>query len=264
MVIDFHTHMFPDALAEKTIPMLAKRSRLVPHTDGTVAGTLSKMETAGVDYAVQLSIATNPKQMTKVNDFAIQNNQQQENIIAFGSVHPEAENIEAELDRLRDAGIKGIKLHPDYQSFFVDAPFMQPIYEAILKRDFILTFHTGIDIGLPEPVHATPKAIKNTLGLFAGEKVVFAHMAGYQMPDDALEYIIGNKVYIDTSCAFDFIDEPKLRLMLHSHPADKILFATDCPWGDFKTNIDKILSLNLSDELTDNIMHKNAEKLLQI
>lgn len=263
MVIDFHTHMFPDALAEKTIPVLAKRSGLMPHTDGTVSGTLAKMETDGVDYAVMLSIATNPKQMTKVNDFAIQTNKE-EKIISFGSVHHEAENIEAELDRLQEAGIKGIKLHPDYQGFFIDAPFMQPIYEAILKRNFILTFHTGIDIGLPEPVHATPKAIQNTLGLFTGEKVVFAHMAGYKMSEEALQYIIGRDVYIDTSCAFDFVDKTKLQLMLHSHPADKILFATDCPWGSFKNNMDGIFSLGLSAELTENIMHKNAEKLLQI
>ncbi len=263
MVIDFHTHIFPDSLAVKTIPLLAERSGLIAHTDGTIKQTLDKMKQAGVTCAVQQNIATNPRQMSKVNDFAISCNQLEE-IVAFGSVHPEADSVEYELDRLKDAGILGIKLHPDYQGFFVDDPKMQPVYEAILKRGFILQFHTGLDLGLPDPIHAAPKALSRTLGLFSGEKVVFAHMAGFQMADDALEYIIGKNVYIDTSCAFGFTDNNQLLTMLKSHSEDKILFATDCPWGNFEMDIQALLSLDLSEKLKEKILHKNAEKLLEL
>ena len=261
MVIDFHTHMFPDALAKKTIPLLASRSGLSPYSDGTITMTHAKMQEAGVGLFVQQNIATNPGQMIKVNNFAIESNQN-EDIVAFGSVHPESANYIYELDRLKDAGISGIKLHPDYQSFFINDPKMNPIYEAILKRDFILQFHTGQDIGLPEPVHATPKAMADTLGLFSGEKVVFAHMAGFQMPEEAMRYIIGNDVYIDTSCALGYIDKTLLETMLKSHNPDKILFATDFPWGNPETEIRGIESLNLEEELKEKILYKNAEILL--
>ena len=44
MIIDFHTHIFPDALAERAVDALAKRSGLKPQTDGTVKNTLENMD----------------------------------------------------------------------------------------------------------------------------------------------------------------------------------------------------------------------------
>ena len=35
MVIDFHTHMFPDKIADKTITFLAEVCQIPPQTDGT-------------------------------------------------------------------------------------------------------------------------------------------------------------------------------------------------------------------------------------
>jgi len=263
MVIDFHVHMFPDAMAQKTINSLAQRSGLAPNSDGTADVTAQKMKQAGVDKAAVQNIATNPRQMHKVNDFAIATNKKEE-FIAFGSVHPEAEDYIEELDRICEAGLLGIKLHPDYQDFFIDSSKMQPIYEAALRRGLIILFHTGIDIGLPEPVHATPKAIANTLGLFSGEKVVFAHMGGFGMNDEALEYVIGQDVYIDTSCMADYGEQQKWEEMLTAHKPDKILFATDFPWGNFSHEIEAINNLNIPKELKENIFYKNAKTLLQL
>lgn len=261
MVIDFHVHMFPDKLAPRTIPLLAERAGLLPYTDGTLISTLERMKVAGVTKIVHQNIATNPKQMHNVNSFAIASNERPE-VISFGSVHPQAPDYEAELDRLLAAGISGIKLHPDYQCFFIDDPAMQPLYEAILKRGFILLFHSGLDYGLPEPVHATPEAIGRTLGLFSGEKVVFAHMAGFTMPQRALEHVIGRDVYIDTSCSLGYITEEERLTVLQTHNPNKILFATDCPWGDFATEIEGIRKAALPEELKEKILHRNAEALL--
>ncbi len=263
MIIDFHVHIFPDVLAAKTIPLLSERSRLEPHSDGTAKNTREKMQQSGITCAVLQNIATNPRQMQKVNDFAILCNQS-EDFIAFGSVHPQAENLDYELDRLQDAGILGIKLHPDYQEFFIDDAAMQPIYEAILKRGFVLLFHTGLDLGLPHPVHAAPENIAKTLGLFSGEKVVFAHMGGFQMAEESMAHLIGRDVYIDTSCSALYTDKDLLTKMLKSHNADKILFATDFPWGDFAADVKAMQNLDLGEELLEKILHKNAEKLLHL
>ncbi len=262
MVIDFHVHMFPDELAKRTIPLLAERSGLSPYSDGTLSMTLAKMKQAGVSQIVHQTIATNPKQMHNVNTFAISCNAHPE-VIAFGSVHPAAADYESELDRLVEAGIRGIKLHPDYQEFFIDDPAVQPMYEAILKRGFILLFHTGLDYGLPEPVHAAPEAIEHTLGLFSGEKVVMAHMAGFQMPERALEHVIGRDIYIDTSCSFGYMAEETRLSLLKAHNPDKILFATDFPWGDFAKEIEGIRTAAISEKLQKKILYQNAEALLQ-
>ena len=71
MVIDFHTHAFPDELAKKAIPKLAANGNIANVGDGTVRSLLAEMGRSGVDRAVILNIATNAKQQTNVNNFAI-------------------------------------------------------------------------------------------------------------------------------------------------------------------------------------------------
>ena len=203
MIIDFHTHMFPDRLAQKTIEKLSAMAGIESHTDGTLLGTIGKMNECGISKSVVCNIATNEKQTENVNKFAVEINENPE-IISFGSVHPDCDFIYF-LDFLRDNGIKGIKLHPDYQQFFIDDERMQKVYENILKRNFVLIFHTGIDTGVEGPTHATPDRIKNTLGMFRGEKVVFAHMGGFKMWDEVAEKLVGEDVYFDTSCTAGYM-----------------------------------------------------------
>lgn len=151
MIIDMHTHCFPDPLAKKAMPMLALRSgNPCPAFDGTASGLRESVISGGADRAAVLNIATNAHQQTKVNDFAI-SLLGDDVLIPFGSVHFESPDALSELDRLHDAGIKGIKLHPDYQGFFADDERMFPIYEKIGSLGMITVFHAGVDIGVPDP-----------------------------------------------------------------------------------------------------------------
>ena len=75
MVIDFHTHIFPDAIAEKTIAILEKASGIKADTDGTLNGLLQSMEVTGVDMSVILPVVTKPSQFESVNVFAKQINE---------------------------------------------------------------------------------------------------------------------------------------------------------------------------------------------
>lgn len=262
MILDFHTHIFPDALASKVIPTLSGRSGLSPTADGTADGLLRSMDEAGISRAVALSIATNAKQMHNVNSFAL-SLQGHSRLIPFGSVHPNGD-WQYELDRLADGGIKGIKLHPDYQDFFIDDPDLQPIYEAILKKGFILLFHTGTDIGIPEPIHATPERIHHIMGLLRGEKAVLAHMGGFQQWDGVEQYLLGEDIYLDTSFTAGYIGEERMTAMLTRHRADRLLFATDCPWGSQHEEVQMMERLPLSQELKEQIYSKNACQLLAI
>ena len=262
MIIDFHTHMFPDKIAHSTISLLSKNAGIKAHTDGTLDDTVNKFKEANVTYAVVCNIATNPKQMHNVNSFAI-DQKKCDMLIPFGSIHPEGDYL-SELDRLKDNGIKGIKLHPEYQQFYIDDKNMSKIYEEILKRNFVLIFHTGIDYGMPPPLHATPKMIKNVLGMFSGEKVVLAHMGGFGMWDDVSKYILGNDIYIDTSCIHAFEDKNLVLKLIGEHKKDKILFATDTPWNDIKSEIKSTYNLGLDEEFTNMILYDNAKKLLEI
>ena len=127
MLIDFHTHCFPDAIAAGAVDKLAFASGgLTPYTDGTVAGLKDRMQRDGVDRSVVLHIATNERQQKKVNDFAASINGG--NIVSFGAVFPTAPDALEELERIQSLGMKGVKLHPDYQGFSVDDEKMKPIY----------------------------------------------------------------------------------------------------------------------------------------
>ena len=120
MLIDFHTHAFPERIASRAVTGLAQGSGgLIPQTDGTLASLKAEMDRDGVDLSVVLSIATNPRQQTNVNNFAIEVNQN-DRVIAFGSIHPDAPDALEELERIKAAGLKGVKLHPEYQCFYVN------------------------------------------------------------------------------------------------------------------------------------------------
>ena len=261
MIIDFHVHMFPDKIAKGAIETLSRRAKIPAYTDGSLKDTTEKMKAAGVDIAVVQNIVTNVKQTKNVNDFAIEINKC-DNIIAFGSVHPDDPDYKSEFDRLSDSGIKGIKLHPDYQNFFIDEKRMIPIYEYILKKGFVLLFHSGLDVGLPFPIHATPERIKNVLSMFSGEKVCLAHMGGFNMHDELMEVLMGKNVYIDTSCVAEFVGNEVFEKLLKAHRRDRVLFATDSPWNAFDTAVKNIKYLSIDDEYKEMILSENAKKLL--
>lgn len=260
MVIDFHVHLFPDKLADRAVSELAERSGLTPEEGGTVAKTRTLMERDGVSMSVVQNIATNARQARKVNEFAAELDKEPD-FVAFGSVHPDCD-WEYELDALADSGIKGIKLHPDYQGFYVNDPKMQPIYEGILKRDFILMFHAGLDLGLPDPVHCTPERTADTLALFRGEKVVFAHSGGFRYWQDVEQYLLGEDIYLDTSMTDGFMPKERREEFYRAHDEQKLLFATDFPWGGFAKEIKGIRELSMSDAWKENVLHHNAERLL--
>lgn len=264
MIIDFHVHAFPDALAAKALPLLSKCSGGVkPNYDATISGLESYLAKNNVDYAVVLNIATNPHQERKVNDFAI-SLLEKKNIIPFGSVHPDSPNALSELERLAKAGIRGIKLHPDYQHFFVDDEKMFPIYKKIAELGFITVFHAGVDIGYPKPVHCTPERLLRVLDLFDDAPVVAAHFGGWLLWDSVLEDLCGTKVYLDTAFSSGKMPPDYAKELIKAHGADKVLLGSDMPWSDTLDEVRFVQSLDLSAEDEEKILSNNAKRLLNI
>ena len=261
MIIDFHTHCFPEKIAKKTIEKLSFVSGgLMPQTDGTENGLLSLMESDKIDKSVVLSIATNANQQTKVNDFAI--SLKGDRIIPFGSVFPFSEDWESELYGLKENGIKGIKLHPDYQQFFVDDERLFPIYKTIERLGFILVFHAGEDFGFPPPYKATPERLRKVVSLIE-TPVVCAHWGSLLMCDDVLKYLCDvDNCYFDT--AFGYGTMPKARALeiLEKKDINKILFGSDSPWNAPSWDVNMLKTMGLSCEEEEKIFYKNAEKLL--
>ena len=263
MLIDFHTHCFPDKIAVKAIEKLSDASGgLKPYTDGTLSGLEKSMQQGNVDISVVLSIATNAHQQKSVNDFAALMNEK-ENIVAFGSVYPFAEDALYELDRIKELGLKGIKLHPDYQGFDVDDPMMRPIYRKISEHGFILTFHAGHDYGFAPPYGATPEKLLKALS-WIETPVIAAHWGGVGCYEAVLDLLCGREIYFDTSFGYSHLPKYFAQKIIEKHGTEKLLFGTDTPWHRPEMEMRLINSLRLSEQERELIFYKNAVKLLQL
>ena len=112
MVIDFHTHLFPEKIAAKAIQKLEEgivrtqgSAVLTANTDGTRDGLINSMNKYGVDMSIVMPIATTPTQHRTINNFAkeVTDNKR---IISFGSLHPMQEDWEETLCYIAEEGFK--------------------------------------------------------------------------------------------------------------------------------------------------------------
>ena len=263
MLIDFHTHCFPDKIADKAIEKLSFVSGgLKYHTDGTVEGLRTRMGEDGVFKSVVLNIATNARQQSSVNDFAVSINNESD-IFAFGSIFPDAPDAIAELERIKASGLKGVKLHPDYQGFFVDDEKMVPIYKKISQLGLITVFHAGFDYGFPPPYGATPERLIKVIKHF-DTPVIAAHWGGVNCAEGVIEHLCGTDIYFDTSFGYSMMPKYYAERILEKHGTDRLLFGTDTPWHTANMEMRLLNSLGLSTDEMDKITHKNAQKLLGI
>lgn len=265
MIIDFHTHIFPDKIAARSIEALSQVSGVKAATDGTLNGLLASMDRSGVDLSVIMPVVTKPSQFESVNTFAAQvNGQYAGRLLSFGGIHPDSEDYKAELNRIKELGLPGIKLHPDYQGVMIDDARYMNIIEYANELGLVILVHAGIDIGLPEPVHCPPKKARKVLDTIKPQKLILAHMGGWKQWDDVYEYLAGEQVYLDTAFSFDYMEQEMFMKLWERHDKDKILFATDSPWSDARRDMEAVNALPLTAQEKEGIFSGNAKKLLNM
>jgi len=265
MIIDFHTHAFPDRIAPHAIESLKVKIERTPETDGTLKDLTEKMKAWGIDYSVICNIATNAKQVPNVNNFAITSAEQYPSVIPLGSVHPEYNDAEGELKKLKATGIKGIKIHPDYMNNDIDNGSFDEIFDICSSLDLFVITHTGLDVCSPDHIHATPDMILKVIKNHPELKLICAHFGANCMWDEVREKLCGKDIWMDTSLAYvEPHDKTLLKEILLRHDPDRILYGSDCPWCPPYDNVKFIESFGLSDDLCDKIFEKNAKSLLKL
>ena len=268
MVIDFHTHVFPEKIAEKTIEVLKTNVYNIngvkppAFTEGTVASLQQSMEENGIDFSVVMPIATHPKQTPTINAYA--EGIRSKNMVSFGSLHPLQEDWESVLEGLAEKGFKGIKLHPQYQDVELDSPHIIRILEKAQGLGLYTMFHAGVDIGVPTSELATPKRMKNLLNYVSGEYIIAAHLGGFKMWDAVEEHLVGSKISFDISYACSHIEKEQFLRIIRNHGADKILYGSDSPWKSQGEPLSDLKKLELSQQEMDLITHKNAIRILSL
>lgn len=266
MIIDFHTHNFPDALAPKAMASLAVNCAanpdIVAHTDGTAADAKRILSASGVDRAVVCNIATNARQENKVNSYAL-SLLESDFFIPLGSLHPDSENKREELTRLKDAGIKGIKLHPDYVGIELTDERYDEIFLLLCEFSMFCVVHAGYDPISPEKVHAAPEMFRRVIDKYPDLKLAAAHMGGFSKAEEVLKHLVGQNIYLDTSLSSLRAGEKELlHEILSTHDENKLLFGTDTPWTEPKAEIEFIKNAPISEERKEKIFYKNALSLL--
>ena len=281
MIIDFHTHTFPDAIAEAALGKLAAASRTKPFTDGTMNGLAASMARAGIDASVLMPVATRPAQVPHINDSAILVNQAAcaTGIYSFGAMHPDYEDYKNELQRLKQEGIRGIKLHPPYQGARFDDARYGRILEEAGRLDLVVLIHAGLDVGLPGVNNASPDMILRALDSAGKVCLVLAHMGGWRLWD-RLDGLRGRGLYLDTSFSLgtltplkegaltaeemQMLSDEDFMQLCREFGCDHVLFGTDSPWADQAEALHRFNALSFSPEERENILGGNAKRLLKI
>lgn len=271
MIIDFHTHIFPDKIAIQTVEKLKgylcdAGEESAAYTDGTLYSLRNSMKKADVDISVILPVVTNPKQFESINRFSSLMNEEKD-IIAFGGIHPDNESPEEKLDFIKSLGLKGVKLHPDYQGTYVNDEKYIRIIRYAEEIGLITIIHSGYDVLSPDDIHCTPDRAIDMLrkvGAREDNKIILAHLGGHKGADESFEKLCGINVWLDTSYVLNKIPSETLIKMFEKHGFDKILFASDSPWGDQKMFVKTLRNLDISEENKENIFHRNAEHLFAL
>lgn len=260
MIIDAHAHIYPDKIAVKASHSIRDFYDLPVNHDGSVGQLLELGKSAGIDMHLVHSVATTAEQVIRINDFIINEvNLHNDRFVGFCTLHPDFDNPGHEIDRILASGLKGIKLHPDFQQFNLDDEKAFAIYEAAEGRLPILTH-----MGDPRYDFSSARRLYNVLERFPGLTVIGAHLGSYSNWDEAANILQGTGIYVDTSSSLFFLTPEKVRGLIDSYGADKVLFACDYPMWTPAEEIERMNLVPLSDEDRRKIMYKNAARLLNI
>ncbi len=260
MIVDFHTHAFPDAVAAKAIPALEKFGNIPAMTDGTVDALLASMDRAGIEKSVICSIATRPEQFEAILLWS--RTVASARIVPLPSIHPDDPDCVNRVYQIKEEGFAGIKMHPYYQNYFLAEERLTTFYEAICECGLLLVTHCGFDIAFPRIRRADPAQILKLLTDFPKLRFVATHFGGWQLWDEVEEMLIGREIYMEISFALKYLPKEQLCRMLRQHPRKYLLFGSDSPWEDQAVDLQALADLALEPELFTAITETNAQELL--
>ena len=254
---DVHAHIFPDKIAAKVVAYLEDYYGMTWSGDGTPGDLLKSMDEAGVEKALVLSCATKPEQVTAANDYLCRiSSICPDRFCALGTLHPDYPDCKGELARMRKLGLRGLKLHPDFQKVYIDEPKMMRIYGEI-GGDFPILFHCGDS----RTDFSSPWRLARVLDTFPHLKIIGAHFGGYSEWDEVWKHLVGRNLWFDTSSTLWRLPQEEACRLAVAHGADKLLFASDYPAVNHRQAVADVLSLGLSEAENEAVFHGNAEKL---
>lgn len=258
MIIDAHAHIFPDKIAERAVEGIGGFYGMTVDYNGTLGTLLSEGAAAGVDRFIVQSVATVPEQVASINNFIAGSVERfPDKLTGFGAMHPDFEDIAGETERIISLGLKGIKLHSDFQRFNIDDERAFPIYEAAEGRLPIL-FHIGDN----RYDYSSPERLMNVVRRFPKLTVIGAHLVGWSMWDKGAELFAGSGIYADCSSSLYAMTPEHAAELIRKIGADRVMWGTDYPMWSAKDELERFNKLPLTDEERRLILSENARRLI--
>ena len=261
-IIDSHCHIYPTKIAARAVEGIRNFYDMDLGGNGTVEALLSEGKKAGVTHFLVHSVSTTPKQVQSINEFLANTvREYPDELIGFGSLHPDSEDIRGDLKNLVDLGLRGVKLHPDFQSFEIDSLKAKRLCYLIMQENIPVLIHGG-DIRYS---FSNPPQIKRFLESLPGLTVIGAHFAGWSCWEKAADELAGfSNLYVDCSSSLYALKPEVARRIIRKFGADKVLFGTDYPMWDVNEELRRLHALGLTQDEEDKILYKNADKLFKV
>ena len=260
-VIDAHTHIFPEKISAKATIATAEYFDLPepPNHYGSVRELVEVLDEAGIEYAMVLSAATTAHQVEHINRYILGECQKQPKFIPCGTLHADYENYVEELKWMRDNGIFGVKIHPEFQHFVLDDERLFPMFEEMERHDMFLISHMGD----PRVNVSGPERMVRVAATFPKLRCIGAHLGNWGDWDLKKIYPLTQlpNVYTDISSAFSYVqDTAPLMEILHTYDPTHLFFGSDYPIWCPKKELEKTLRLGFDQQLLEDILFNNFAK----
>lgn len=256
-IADAHAHIFPGKIAEKATRSIGDFYDIPMAEVGLPHRLIERGRKIGVEKYLVCSTATTPSQVRSINDFIHEKCQKYPEFVGLATLHQDYEDWEEEIQRIKGLGLRGIKLHPDFQRFPIDDPKMIPVYRRLAQEKLPVLFHTGDD----RYDFSHPKRLYHALEQVPDLIAIAAHFGGYRKWDESLKWLADTNVYMDTSSALFMLPAQKAAEMIHRCGVERFFFGTDYPMWDHEKELGRFLAMGLTQEENQQILYDNFARL---
>lgn len=259
-LIDIHTHIYPDEIAQKATDSVQAFYHIGDRgMHGTAAQLLERGTEAGISQFVILPVAIRPDRVQGINNFIYQKTREESRFVGFGTVHAAMEGVGDEVDRIASMGLKGIKMHPDSQRFSIDDLRLFPMYEAVEGKMPVL-----LHMGDKRYDYSHPVKLRRILDLFPKLQVIAAHFGGYSMYQTACDLLRDTQCVFDVSSSLMFLPEGEAERYINIYGAERMAFGTDYPMWDPVVEVERFLRLKLTASQLEQIGSETARRVLHL
>ncbi len=258
-VADVHVHIYPEKISAKAAQSIGDFYHVrMADENGSVACLQSRLDTCDIERCVVHSVAVRPGTVTSINDFIASACCEHPQLVGFMTLHQDTSDMAAEIDRACELGLKGIKLHPDFQRVDMDDDRLMVAYEIAEKRGLPLIIHCG-DYRYD---YSHPSRLKRILHEFPDLVVDAAHFGGWSVQDYALEFLEDERCFLDVSSSMRYLGPRRTRELIESYGFDRILFGSDFPMWTPAEELEFLRSLGFAEAELERMCWHNVERFL--